>query len=169
VFSMLLAVIACSEPVLVGVDAESSVEVDEGTDLAVTSYSKPDDVEVDTQYLLGRRLDEVGAELTLQLGEVLNRRDMGIDGVEILYEKGAVRVVDETIYQIRFELPYVMRRTQALGAVGLPSQVSAWHGNTLDWVVKWSFGMERIRMGREARGSEHVTWVEVRKFNPRRR
>ena len=167
-FAILVALAACSEPVLLGVDEEPVVESEAGSVEAVASYVKSDDVEVDTQYLLGRHVDEVQGELSAQMGEIIGRAELGRDGVEVSYDRGSVRLIDDTLYQIRFELPFVMRRSQALEAAGLPAQVGAWHGNTLDWVVKWSFGMERIRMGREARGSEHVTWVEVRKFNPRR-
>jgi hypothetical protein len=145
------------------------VENEASVTAVVTSYEKSEDVEVDTQYLLGRHIDEINGVLTAQMGEVTSSVELGRDGVEITLEKGSARLLDDVLYQIRFDLPFVMRRSQALEAVGLPAQVGAWHGNTLDWVVKWSFGMERIRMGRESRGSEHVTWVEVRKFNPRRR
>lgn len=168
-FAILVALAACSEPVLLGVQEEPTVELEESSLGEVASYVKPDEVEVDTQYLLGRRIDEINGELSAQMGEIIGRSDIGRDGVEISYDRGSVRFIDDTLYQIHLELPFVMRRSQALEAVGLPAQVGAWHGNTRDWVVKWSFGMERIRMGREARGSEHVTWVEVRKFNPRRR
>jgi hypothetical protein len=169
VFAILVALAACSEPVLLGVDDDPIVDIETDELASIVSYVKSEDVEVDARYLLGRHIDEANAELTTQMGEILSRVDIGLDGVEVLLETGKVRLIDDIIYQIYFELPFVMRRSQALEAVGLPAQVGAWHGNTLDWVVKWSFGMERIRMGRESRGSEHVTWVEVRKFNPRRR
>ncbi len=168
-FAILVALAACSEPVLLGVDMEPIVDIETDELAPAATYVKSEDVEVDSRYLLGRHIDEANTELTTQMGEILSRVDLGLDGVEVVLERGKVRLIDDILYQIYFELPFVMRRSQALEAVGLPAQVGAWHGNTLDWVVKWSFGMERIRMGRESRGAEHVTWVEVRKFNPRRR
>ena len=160
--------ISCSsEPVLVGLAEDHAAE---GTaDAGPQRYEKSEAVMVDLAYLAGRGWNEVRGEAELQMGRIEGRVDRGRDGTEIQLAKGLVRVVDEQVQLIRVELPYAMRRSQALEMLGLPPQVREWHGNERDWVTQHNFGFERIRMGRDAPDSELVVWVEARKFNARRR
>ena len=166
--SALWLLLACSQdPVLVGL-AEEGVSAEEASSGPVR-YEKADGVLVDVSYLAGRGWDEVRGEVELQMGRIQGRTDRGRDGVEIRLDKGRIRVVDGQVQLLRVELPYAMRRSQALENLGLPPQVREWHGNERDWVTHHNFGFERIRMGRDEPDSELVVWVEARKFNPRRR
>ncbi|MEC7242809.1 MAG: hypothetical protein VXW32_16365 [Myxococcota bacterium] len=160
--------LACSQdPVLVGLAEEEVLQAEEAS--GPVRYEKGEGVLVDVAYLGGRAWDEVRGEVELQMGQIQERVERGRDGVEIRLDRGMIRVVDQQVQLLRVELPYAMRRSQALENLGLPPQVREWHGNERDWVTHHNFGFERIRMGRDEPDSELVVWVEARKFNPRRR
>ena len=160
--------LACSQdPVLVGLAEEEVLQAEEVS--GPVRYEKGEGVLVDVAYLGGRAWDEVRGEVELQMGRIRERVERGRDGVEIRLDRGMIRVVDQQVQLLRIELPYAMRRSQALENLGLPPQVREWHGNERDWVTHHNFGFERIRMGRDEPDSELVVWVEARKFNPRRR
>lgn len=166
--SALWLLFACSQdPVLVGLAEKEGLE--QGTPDGPVRYEKAEGVLVDVAYLGGRGWGEVRGEVELQMGRIQGRTNRGRDGTEIQLDKGLIRVVDEQVQLIRVDLPFAMRRSQALENLGLPPQVREWHGNERDWVTHHNFGFERIRMGRDEPDSELVVWVEARKFNPRRR
>ena len=150
-----------------GLEEEEVLTADESS--GPVRYEKAEGVLVDVAYLGGRAWDEVRGEVELQMGRIQERSERGRDGVEIRLDKGMIRVVDQQVQLLRVELPYAMRRSQALENLGLPPQVREWHSNERDWVTHHNFGFERIRMGRDEPDSELVVWVEARKFNPRRR
>jgi hypothetical protein len=158
-----------SEPVLVALGPGPSEAVLESED-ANTPYQKPEDVLVDVIHLVTKSLDEVRSDLEDQLGSVVEIVELDPqDGREIRMERGKVREVDGSIYLLWLELPQPMRRSEALMRLGMRAQVREWLGLTLEWRASWVQGMERVRMGREERDSEFVVWVEVRRFDPRRR
>jgi hypothetical protein len=159
---------ACtSDPVLVGL---KDLVVEEPVSVAVTEpYEKPKGVFVDVSRFGGRQWNQIRGEVEKQMGELRAKVDHGRDGMELRLARGSVRILDDQVQIIHVELPYVMRRSQAMEAVGLPPQVREWHGNERDWVAHHAFGFERIRMGRDAPDSELVVWVEARKFNGRKR
>ena len=161
-------VIACSsEPVLVALEASPEGETVE--EKVVEAYSKPEGVFVDVAYFGGRTWREAQGEVELQMGRIQNRVEHGRDGIEFVLERGRIWVVEGDIQMVRVDLPYAMRRSQALENLGLPAQVREWFGNRRDWVTRHTAGFDRIRMGREEAESELVVWVEARKFNGRRR
>jgi hypothetical protein len=163
-----LILVACSpEPVLLGVDpARTDVE---STAVEVKAYEKPEGIFVDVAHLGGRQWNAIRAEVEQQMGPVESKSDRQRDGVEYQMGRGFVRVLRGQVQLINVELPYAMRRSQAMETLGLPPQVREWHGNKSDWVAHHAFGFDRIRMGRDAPGSELVNWVEARKFNGRKR
>ncbi len=166
---IVLAGCMSSEPVLVALGPAPTEAGSEGEE-ANTPYQKPEGVLVDVTHLVTRSLDEVRSDLEDQLGSVVEIVDLDSrDGREIRMERGRVREVDGSIYLLWLELPRPMRRSEALMRLGMRSQVREWLGLTLEWRASWVQGMERIRMGREERDSEFVVWVEVRRFDPRRR
>lgn len=159
---------ACSSgPVLLGVDETVGLE-DDGAQAQV-AYEKPEGVFVDVGRLGGRQWNTIRAEVELQMGMLQTKVDRGRDGTEYQLGRGFVRIVNEQVQLIWVELPYPMRRSQAMEAIGLPPQVREWHSNKRDWVAHHTFGFDRIRMGRAEADSEMVDWVEARKFNGRKR
>ena len=166
---LVLAGCMSSEPVLVALGPAPSKAASESED-ANTPYQKPEGVLVDVVHLVTRSLDEARSDLEDQLGSVVEIVELDPqDGREIRMERGKVREVGGSIYLLWLELPRPMRRSEALMQLGMRSQVREWLGLTLEWRTSWTQGMERIRMGREERDSEFVVWVEVRRFDPRRR
>ena len=160
--------VACSsEPVLVSL--EGDLDGTAAEEKAVEPYAKPAGVFVDVAYLGGRLWREAQGEVELQMGQIQRKVEHERDGVEFELDRGRVWVVEGEIQMLRVELPYAMRRSQALESIGLPAQVREWFGNRRDWVTRHSAGFDRIRMGREEADSELVLWVEARKFNGRRR
>ncbi len=167
VFVLWILAACSSEPVLLGVEKvepEASGEVKEAA-----PYEKAEGVFVDVARLGGRQWNSIRAEVEQQMGQVEAKVDRGRDGLEYQLGRGFVRVLRGQVQLIHVELPYAMRRSQAMEAVGLPPQVREWHGNERDWVAHHSFDFDRIRMGRDGPGSEMVRWVEARKFNGRKR
>jgi hypothetical protein len=167
VFVLWILAACSSEPVLLGVE---KVETEASPESKVTApYEKPEGVFVDVARLGGRQWNSIRSEVEQQMGQMQSKVDRGRDGVEYQLGRGFVRVIRGQVQLIHVELPYAMRRSQAMEAVGLPPQVREWHGNERDWVAHHSFDFERIRMGRDAQDSEMVLWVEARKFNGRKR
>lgn len=156
--------LAADEPVLTGVpDVEANPAQQE-----LTSYALPKGVLVDMPFLAGQSWDQVRDQVGAQLGDIQGKTELDPrDGTEYLLERGKVRVKDGTIYLVHMDLPRPMRRGAALVAAGLPLQTDGWFSTTLEWRLRWTSGLERVRMGREQRDSEDVVWVEVLKWNPR--
>jgi hypothetical protein len=166
---MVLAGCMSSEPVLVALGPGPSETVLKSLKKN-TPYQMPEGLLVDVAHLVTKSLDEVRSDLEDQLGSVVEIVELDPqDGREIRFERGKVREVDGSIYLLWLELPRPMRRSEALMQIGLRAQVREWSGLTFEWRTSWVQGMERIRMGREERDSEFVVWVEVRRFDPRRR
>lgn len=168
---MIIGGISCAiqEPVLLVLgDEGDAADAVSGSEPEV--YEKAEDVLVDVARFAGRSLDEVRGELEEQMGATvaiveLNPRE----GREIRLGSGLVREVDGAIYLVRVDLPHPMRRSEAMRRIGLPPQVRKWLGFSNEWRAAWLYGFERVRMGREERGSEFVVWVEALKSNPRKR
>ena len=158
-----------ADPVLTGLAEDPSGEPGiEASEAFV--YERPEGVLVDVPYVVGKSLDVARATLEEQMGAMSGVQALGSrEGREIRFERGRVRELDGSIYLVHVDLPRPMRRSEAMRTVGLPSQVREWLGAALEWRTSWVHGMERVRMGREERGSEFVLWVEVRKYNPRKR
>lgn len=159
-----LLFLACrtNDPVLLGVQATSADLADPGT------YTKPDHVVVDVNYLAGRNMSEVSGAVNTQLGDTVSVRELDPrDGQEITLERGMIRVKDDTVYLVRVDFERPVRRGAALAAVNIPHQVDNPTVLQDEYRVRWHNGFERIRMGREARGSEMIVWVEARRFDPR--
>jgi len=163
--------VACGppEPVLPGVIAQDQT-TQEGLKVRPrTAYEKPPGVYVDVGYLCGRGLDAVREVLAEQLGDVVETVELDPrDGRELGLQRGRVRVKDGRIYQVRVTLDGPLRRSTALQALGLPPTVRKWNAFTREFNTRHHAGFDRIRMGRLEPGSEEVSWVEVRKTDPRR-
>ena len=158
-----------AEPVLTGLTDASTTDEAVESDAAYV-YELPDGVLVDVPHVVGKSLDVARVILEEQMGSFKDVQALGSrEGREILFERGRVRELDGSIYQVHVDLPRPMRRSEAMRTVGLPTQVREWLGAALEWRTSWVHGMERVRMGREERGSEFVIWVEVRRYNPRKR
>lgn len=154
-----------TEPVLSGVE---EVSLTPSPRDAVEDYEKPDGVITDVQYLTGKNWSAVRDEVSRQMGDILSSRELSLpDSYEHELERGIVAVTEGTIYQIRVDLDEPMRRRDALAIVGLPPQVDRWGDSHREFRLRnvWSF--DRIRMGRIDPYNEYVSWVEVRRWDPR--
>ena len=157
-------VIACSsEPVLVALEASPEGETVE--EKVVEAYSKPKGFLWTSPTLVEERGERHKVRWNCRWDAFKNRVEHGRDGIEFVLERGRIWVVEGDIQMVRVDLPYAMRRSQALENLGLPAQVREWFGNRRDWVTRHTAGFDRIRMGREEAESELVVWVEARK-NP---
>ena len=163
--------LACGppEPVLPGV-VQSPETTEEGlTVRSLQAYEKPAGVYVDVGHLCGKSLESVRDQLSEQLGDIRESRDLHPkDGKELVLERGSVRVKDGRVYLIHVDLEGPLRRSTALQALGLPPTVRKWNAFTHEFNTRFHAGFERIRMGRMEPGTEEVVWVEVMKASPRR-
>ncbi len=152
------------EPVL----SASRVERARSTAEARPGYEKPEGVLVDVQYLTGKSWESVRDEVSRQLGDVVSSRSLSLpEGREYVLERGVVSISEGRIYAIRVDLDEPMRRTEALALVGLPPQVDRWGGTHREYRLRWVWNFDRIRLGRTGPYSEHVDWIEVRRWDPR--
>lgn len=154
-----------AEPILTGVPVTDANSAD-----AATPYARDEGVYVDIMYLCGRNFGQVRGEVSIQLGDIQETNELGVtDGTEYVLERGRVKVKDDVVYLVHVDLPRPMRQSAALFATGLPPDVDRPYNLTNEVRLRWHSGFDRIRMGREARDSDMVVWVEALKFDPRER
>lgn len=169
--ALLLGACGADDPVLPGVP-ERLVEApaEQATPDAVdpdAGYALPEGVLVDIQYLTGRPLTEIRGDVLAQLGAFVSATDLeNGKGEEIILERGRVRVLDDRVYLISFDLPQPLRRAQVLALLGLPPQVSETIQTHREYRLNHERGFRRIRMVRQSRDNELVTHVEVWRFLP---
>jgi len=154
------------EPVLSGVEVATTEAPTPSS--ASEDYQKPEGVLTDVQYLTGKSWTGVRDEVSRQMGDIVTSRPLPLpDGFEYELERGIVSVSEGLIYQIRVDLDEPMRRTEALAIVGLPPQVDRWSGTHREFRLRWVWNFDRIRMGRLEPYNEFVSWVEVRRWDPK--
>jgi len=165
-----------SDPVLVGIPAKPLLEQQASAEeMRKTSkpkpkarhYKKPPGVIVDVQGFGGASFQEVQPHLVEQLGNFVSKYTLTPkDGSRRIYEKGEVRIVDDTIYMIRFDLPEPMRRSEALRAAGFMEQVDTYLITHHEYQVLYSYEFVRFRMKRVDSQSEFVSSFEGWKWVP---
>lgn len=176
----LLLVLGCAreEPVLTGIPADpllsgtqSAAEVraePEAPSKEPVPYAKPEGVFVDVGHLAGQRFTASRDIVADQLGGLTDTRALGSErGEELRFDRGTLRVVDDTIYMMSIPLPEPLRRHEALAALGLPAIVDRY--NTLDDEYRFynELGFRRVHMKRVSDDSELVTTVEAWRWLPR--
>jgi len=160
-----IAVACLRDPVLVGVEprAPSSDDADDET----APYERGPGVQVDCVHLTGGPWEAARDEVAKQLGDIVAIEDLGEDGRRIELTGGELRELDGTVYQARFELEAPLRRSAALAAAGLSTPVDRWYGTHREWLVRWTGGFARLRLGKQADDAELVTWVECSRWLPK--
>ncbi len=168
---------ACNdpEPVLRAIEAPPTVEeVAErraASELRVTpanldaTYEKPAFVYVDARHLGGRSFRSARAEIEQQLGAVIEERPVSATTKEVVFERGTLRLVGDTIQMIEVPLPEAVRRTEALGQLGFPPATDEYQALALEFRLLNSWGFRRIRLFRVARGSEEIARVQAWRFS----
>ncbi len=136
----------------------------------IKEYQKKDNVLVDIHHLSGKTFSAVQGQLQEQLGPLYSTHPLPRkDGERRVYEKGEIRMEDDQIYMIKFELPYPMRRAEALSKAGFPSQVDKYISTHKEYQLTNEWGFRRVRMKRQSKTSELVTYFEAWKWVPNER
>jgi len=175
----LCLIICCrnTDPVLVGIPSEPLLEEQDSPSKVlqqkkksatkVKHYTKPPEVIVDVQRFGGASFMESQPYLSEQLGEFVSKHTLiPRDGERRVYEKGEVRIVDDTIYMIRFILPEPMRRNKALRVAGFTEFIDKYVITHHEYQVLYKWDFVRFRMKREDGESELVTSFEAWKWIP---
>lgn len=166
-----------TEPVLVGIPSEPLLEkTSTPTQIRkenkkkapkVEHYRTPRGVIVDVQHFGGASFLESQPHLTKQLGPFISKHQLTPrDGERRLYEKGEIRIVDDTIYMIRFRLPEPLRRNKALNAAGFMEYVDEYVITHHEYQVLYKWDFVRFRMKRIDKESELVSHFEAWKWIP---
>ncbi len=168
----LLLALACGtgEPVLVGIPSEPLLETpatvaEEAAE--PVPYARPENVWVDVRHLCGRSYTSSRGEIGLQLGELQSSNELKpSEGRELQMTRGTLRVHDDRVYMMRIPLPEPMRRTDALIALGFPTQTPRYITIHREYRLNHAWGFRRVRLRRLDRLSELVTEVEVWRWMP---
>ena len=176
-FLFLVSIFSCREqtPVLVGIPPEPLLSESTETEPSnkpkkARIYQKPPGVIVDVQAFGGASFSEMQPYLAKQLGGFLSKRALAPkDGDRRIYEKGEVRVVDDSIYMIRFTLPEAMRRSKALQSAGFMEHVDDYIITHHEYKILHKYEFVRIRMPRQSKENELVTHLEAWKWVPQDR
>ena len=174
-----LSLLCCrnTEPVLVGIPAQPLLEKSSTPDQVreteknnkpiVQHYKKAPGVVVDVQRFGGASFLESQPHLTKQLGAFVSKHQLTPrDGERRMYEKGEIRVVDDTMYMIRFTLPEPMRRNKALNAAGFMEYIDEYMITHHEYQVLYKWDFVRFRMKRVDSESELVSSFEAWKWIP---
>ena len=174
--STLLALTACSppDPVLSGIPDQPllapKADGTEDSSNEAAPYVKPADVYVDIRHLCGQRMDAVRVELNEPLGGRQSVRELGaVDGREIQYIRGTIRVVDGTIYMVSVPLIEPMYRRVAFQQTGFPAFSGGVIRLSNEFRINNSWDYRRIRMKRVSRDAEMVSEIEAWRWIPRDR
>ena len=162
----LLSIACLREPVLVGVEEEAAADGETAPDETAT-YEKDPGVQVDCVHLTGKPFDAARDAIGQQLGDIVAVEDLGDDGRLLRLQRGEVREFEGIVYQARFELEAPLRRGDALVAAGLRPQIDRWYGTHREWLVRWTQGFGRLRLGKHPTDPELVEWVECTRWFPK--
>jgi hypothetical protein len=174
VWTLLLLACGDPEPVLQAVEpartpaqvaeARAAAELRTTPRNAEVTYTKAEGVYVDAFFLGGRRYDAVRAEIEHQLGALVEERPGEGKIVELLFERGTLRLHDGAVHMVEVPLPEPVRRTEALGLLGFPPAVQEYKSFALEFRLLNERGFRRIRLFRQERGSEDIVRVQAWKF-----
>jgi len=176
---LLLVLLGCTrdEPVLTGIPAEplldglqsaadARAEAPSVEPEAPTPYARPEGVTVDAGHLGGRSFSTSRDTIADQLGPLVSSRALSGDrGEELVFERGTLRVADNTIYMLKIPLQPPRRRHEALAAAGLPTIADKYLVLNREYRLNHKWGFRRIRMSR-VEDSELVTDIEVWRWLP---
>ena len=177
IFLFLLNLAACREqtPVLVRIPAEPLLSAPQDSPVPQKKkqariYQKPAGVVVDVQTFGGGSFNELQPYIAKQLGGFVSKRPLTPkDGERRIYQKGEIRVVDDSVYMIRFELPEAMRRSKALQSAGFFEYVDDYIITHHEYKLLHKYDFVRIRMPRQSKENELVTHLEAWKWVPQDR
>lgn len=131
------------------------------------AYTKEEGVYIDVRYLGGRSYTAIRDEVLNQLGAVLEEKPLSeLEGSEIRFERGTLRVVSDTIYMLDLPLPAPVRRTEALSLLGFPPATRDYILTTLEFRLTNVWGFRRLRFFRTERDGEQIDRVQAWRFVP---
>ena len=135
--------------------------------VASKPYIKPKGVYVDVRHLGGRGYSTVQVELADQMGDIQEQMDLGTRyGEEIVFTRGALRMVRDVIYMVRVFLPRPVTRGEALEMTGFPPYVDNWLITHREFRLGHSWDFRRIIMKRAKGHRDHVIQVDAWKERP---
>ena len=172
---------SCSgeEPVLTGVELSGPQEEDKVSESVwkrnipesahatsgeeqLIAYEKDPGVFVDVHWFGGRAYKDCVTELLEQMGQMRERRELGSGrGEELSYEHGVVRMVRDSVYMLRVDLPNPMTRSEALLLTGFRAFVDHWRQTHLEFRASHEQGFRRLRLKRLDTTSDQVVSVEA--------
>jgi len=181
-----LVALSCSgeDPVLVGIELSEPQEEEKAPESVwkrnipesaraasgeeqLLAYEKDPGVFVDVHWFGGRAYIDCGTELLEQMGTLRDRRELGSGrGEELTYEHGVVRVVRDTVYMLRVDLPHPVTRSEALMLTGFRAFVDHWRQTHLEFRTSHEQGFKRLRLKRLDTTSDQVVSVEAWRTSP---
>jgi hypothetical protein len=172
----LLAGCSQTEPVLSGIpEAPILAELGSGDEQndkkrPKGQYIKAADVYVDIRHIGGQQFDQIRDIIDDQMGPLQNRRVVSeIDGEELQFIRGTIRVVNGRVYMVRIPLTQPLRRTEALQSAGFPPFTKSVIRSHREFRLNHEWGFRRLRLRRVGADDERVTHVEAWKWLPRER
>ena len=177
IFLSLLCTLSCREqnPVLVGIPptpllSDTPKESTAPKRKSTNMYQKPQGVIVDVQAFGGASFNEMQPYIAAQLGGFVSKQALAPrDGERRIYENGEIRVVDDSVYMVRFTLPEPMRRSKTLRSAGFMEYVDDYIITHHEYKILHKYEFVRIRMPRLGKENELVTHLEAWKWVPQDR
>lgn len=165
-------------PVLTGIPEEALLEgtasaaerrdqlTEDLPEVDTTPYAIPEGVYVDVSRLTSRPFRDSRDEIGDQLGELVSTRTLHDGVTEMTFERAVVRMSDDRIFMIRVPLPEPMRRSESLQLLGFPLFVDRYLSFHREFRLNHEWDFRRIRLKREAPGSEMITEIEAWRWIP---
>lgn len=123
------------------------------------NYEKPKGVYIDVHFLGGRTVDNVAHVIVDQLGALQEDRDLLEGKHELVYERGTLTTIDNTILVIDVPLPEPLRRAEALASTGFNPLVDKYLSFTGEFRVTQFQDFRRIVLKRAEPKGELVNRV----------
>jgi len=134
----------------------------------VHGYVKRAGLHIDIPFLADRRFDSLSDDqIADQLGELVSRKELPENEVEIQFERAQVWLYDGRIYRVRKKLAHFMDIPTALGTSGFPLDLGPpiESSSELRWNFSWS--MRRIRLERSQEDERLYRAIDVYAFLPK--
>ena len=135
-------------------------------DVGTVPYALPEGVYVDVSRLTSRPFRESRDEIGDQLGELVSTRTLHDGVTEMTFDRAVIRLIDDQIFMLRVSLPQPMRRSESLQLLGFPLFVDRYLAFHREFRLNHTWEFRRIRLKREAAGSELITEIEAWKWIP---
>ncbi len=169
-----LAALLCA-PTIIGCGGDNArpslieeAQEQEGLDLDAPTYTKREGLHIDVPHLMGKRYDELDAEVIAdQLGAELSREELPNWGaVKIEFADRTVKLYRDEVYYIAYRLPHAMDMTTAMGVCGFPLRPPPSLSATVEERIVNYWNMRQISLMRTEPNSELFDEIRVWKLRP---